>query len=594
MEKQMATKGIIIPITLIAIIMTTAASSAQTTNFADYFPLGLGSYWTYRNTTNYTDNYNVSVTGPFTYREHVAVKLGTGTGDYVFCDNNGVSASIFGGASGTVTIGDFNDGDFFNFMKPTNFVLLRLYDNLDPNLKSVYDVNEPNLVLWVTYDKKYPKNLQNNIVESNLAVSIPDYAVTGISWYAKNIGEVIKLDVDAVTGNLGKRYQLYTYNVVSRLAQFGTINKKNVNLTLKDCNNNSVMFSLTGGGYGEANMADCNFSEITLYDTTEKSRLTISTKGRTQTSVGDITVNGSLKTISAGNVNVRESIALDGSLSSLTANNLNGFIIIGSASNRNAAVTLSFAKGDNLEISSQIPIKSISAMDWDTGMLTGPSVGSIKMKANSKLDRLGYLGANINIAGAIKTITADGEVHGNWKCKSINNLTVLGADDFNLILSQEPNISVPAIGKLTAKGILELCQIRSSGNIGSFTAGSMISSFCFAGIANGVTGLPLADANDFNQTAEIGSFVIKGIKGQSPPFFGSSNVAAYRISSISVAYPDYNNFGTPFGFTMMDNPAKSVTIIDSNDKHSWKGSQIGSAIDWLSSLSNNDMEIRSN
>jgi hypothetical protein len=127
----------------------------------------------------------------------------------------------------------------------------------------------------------------------------------------------------------------------------------------------------------------------------------------------------------------------------------------------------------------------------------------------------------------------------------------------------------------------------------------MVDTSCFAGVADaclvdvnaadGVLDLPPVLDDTFNQTATIKSIKIAGIKGQTNCFI-NSNIAAETVSSIYIAYPQYNNAGVPFGISMLT--TKTFTIKDANGTHPWKGSNIGTAIDWLKQMNNCNMEIR--
>ena len=59
----------------------------------------------------------------------------------------------------------------------------------------------------------------------------------------------------------------------------------------------------------------------------------------------------------------------------------------------------------------------------------------------------------------------------------------------DLILNQQPDAKTPALGKLIVKDWIDSSQILSTGNIGTVTAGAMINSNCFAGVAEGISGL---------------------------------------------------------------------------------------------------------
>jgi The GLUG motif len=330
-----------------------------------------------------------------------------------------------------------------------------------------------------------------------------------------------------------------TVNTPPPTYEFGSFDgKKNVKLMLKDCDGNNVTFSLTGGGYGEVN--DCSFSTITLYDTTEKSTFTI--KSKTETSVGDINVNGPLKAISATNIE------------------LHGSITIGSSSNHKAAVMIGFDRASDLAINSQMPINSISATEWLGGSINAPSIGSITTKGDKKRSITGDLDVNVILNGSINSVKVAGTLSGDWTCDSIKGISATDIVEANLILSQQPDskVKVLALGSLIAKGWIDSSQILSTGNIGTVTAGAIIDSNCFAGVAEGITGLPAAETASFSETATIKSVAVKGIKGVSKPYYINSNIAAVNILSASIAYPQSDNGGVPFGLTA-DN-IKKLTI----------------------------------
>ena len=431
--------------------------------------------------------------------------------------------------------------------------------NQPTNKFTIFDINNRQWQTGASLPEARAGNL--TVADNNALFVIGGYAVSGNS----NIDSSSKSTV-------------YYLSNVTPISLFGNLSgSKNTKLAVNDACNVLVTFSITGGGYGEI-IGDANFGQINLYNTTEKSQLTITSK--TEISIGDINSNGPLKAITAKTAE------------------LSGSITIGSAENKKSAVTIVFDQGNGLDINSGMPIKSISACDW-WGSLTAPSVGSITTKSNLKLDELGYLSIDVN-AGVIGSVKVADGIDGSWDCYSVKSITASSIDDFYLTLSQEPNVKVPALGTLTVKNSFEYSRIISSGNIGTVTAEKMFNTSCFAGVdptyfvdlnADGVLDLPHVFGDTFNQTATIKSIAIKGIKGEDPNFFINSNIAAYHIDSISVAYPQYNNGGVIFGITMWDNPAKTFTIKDANGTHSWKGSDIGSAGDWLTNLGY-DMQIR--
>ena len=137
---------------ILALVISTLVFFNPTTvdaaNFADYFPLTLGSYWTYQNAENPTLTQTDSVFEEFVFGGNSAMKVGSDSNNYTIAYNDGTSVNIYGSVSedvltdfDDVSIADFTDGAFFNLAEPTNFVLLRMWDNLDPTLKSIYGID---------------------------------------------------------------------------------------------------------------------------------------------------------------------------------------------------------------------------------------------------------------------------------------------------------------------------------------------------------------------------------------------------------------------------------------------------------------------
>ncbi|MGA2071482.1 MAG: hypothetical protein ABSG97_09040 [Sedimentisphaerales bacterium] len=330
--------------------------------------------------------------------------------------------------------------------------------------------------------------------------------------------------------------------------QFGNIpgNTKNTKFIVNDVCGVLVTFSLTGGGYGEI-IGDVNFDQVNLYGTGVKSVLTIASKA--QTSIGDINSNGLLKSITAKTTNLRGNITVSGSLASLIINDVNNStdhtIIVGSPSNTKATVSFGFDRVADLTITSQMPIKAISATDWLAGEINASSIGTIKTKSNKKRGIAGDLDVNVTIAVSVGSIKAAGTLSGEWNCKTIKSVSALNITSAKLILDQEPNLKVLALGGLTAKNRITDSQIISDGNVGTISAGAMINSLCFAGIKSGVTGLPYP-ANDINVSASIKSITVKGIRGE-PNSFINSDIAAASIRSATLNYPQSDNDGNSFG-----------------------------------------------
>ena len=64
------------------------------------------------------------------------------------------------------------------------------------------------VLAWVNLDENFGPNAVNN----TLGLNVP-FGVTGVTWYARGLGEIAKLDVDAATGNTTFNYQLTSHGL---------------------------------------------------------------------------------------------------------------------------------------------------------------------------------------------------------------------------------------------------------------------------------------------------------------------------------------------------------------------------------------------
>jgi N-acetylneuraminic acid mutarotase len=356
------------------------------------------------------------------------------------------------------------------------------------------------------------------------------------------------------------------------LWQFGNIpgNPKNTKFTVPDVCGVSVTFSLTGGGYGEI-VGDANFDQVNLYGTGVKSQLAITAK--TETSVGDINSDGPLKAITAKTTNLRGNIKVSGWLASLVINDVGNStdhtITVGSSLNTKATVSLGFDRVADLTINSQVPVKAISATEWLGGEINTPSIGTITTKGDKKRSIAGDLDVNVTLSASVGSIKTAGTLSGEWNCNAIKSVSALNITSATLALDQAPNAKVPALGALTAKSHITDSQIISGGNIGTINAGAMINSLCFAGIKDGVTGLP-DPAVDINVAASIKNITVKGIKGELNSFI-NSNIAAANVLGATLNYPKNDNNDVPFGVSAdsikslkIKNTGGSVTLKNLN------------------------------
>lgn len=179
--------------------------------------------------------------------------------------------------------------------------------------------------------------------------------------------------------------------------------RKNYKLTIPDSEGVPVTFRLTGGGWGEVDGPD--FEQIILYDTTENSIFRITTRGKgTETSIGNITVEGSLFAIIARTTDLRENISIGGMLAAIQLDDAieGGIITIGEpvgtyASDANFGVLMKFDEVDSLVIDSFSPIRTLIATEWlnSSSEIYAPSIGTLQITGSKKRDIPGDFEASL-------------------------------------------------------------------------------------------------------------------------------------------------------------------------------------------------------
>lgn len=350
--------------------------------------------------------------------------------------------------------------------------------------------------------------------------------------------------------------------------------------------------------------------QIVLSNTTDRSMLRIT--GRT--TVGDITVNGPLGTLSAA-------------LATLT-----GTLSIGPATTAFGATTITLDRLVEAQITSQMPVGSLIAAAWTDAdgtpdVLTAPRARNVMIRGQMQAD-LDLLGAtdrlNKSLGGFMVIGAFEGHIRlaggagamtvGNWAVGSLDGLFVssiisrgsLGAainlDGDNRgasmnLLSVTGGVSSPSIslagiirtitagfwnvadfqavsassvivrgdfsGAFTLSGqnaagssLLVLSVMGSinnavvwvTGSINSVLAGSMIDSTIFAGIRQGVVGLPAAEADFLDPLNPLRPIAINVFRISKPlGQVSNSLLAAPVLGTVMVRNVQYNAGTTPWG-----------------------------------------------
>jgi hypothetical protein len=253
-----------------------------------------------------------------------------------------------------------------------------------------------------------------------------------------------------------------------------------------DANGSRVRITMRGPGSGQVLLLGDTPSDpagITLTGTTGATSVNIAG----DTSVGDVTVTGSLKSLSARATDLAGDVSVSGFLSQLRARSLVGHTVsVGPGGLFGGA----FGSVTDSSLSVQGPIRSLKVGSWADGDATADGISGT----------------------AIKSITSLGD---------------FGA-----------NVAAQTLGKLSVRGALVGSDVRVEGNIGSVRVGSASNSRVFAGVRSDVTTLPAAAA-DFASGAAIGSFRSGA--------FGNTLVAATSLGKVLLGAVTTANGGTPFG-----------------------------------------------
>ena len=282
--------------------------------------------------------------------------------------------------------------------------------------------------------------------------------------------------------------------------------------------------SLTQGGTGKAATVvgtGAFISTITTTGTTSASSLIITTKSGTKAiNIGSISTD-SLKSITGKGVTLTGNIAATGAIGSLTlAAAQSGNITAPSI----GSLTTSGTFADNLSLTST----GVSLNKFKAATLTS-GAWNLAGSANS-ISANSATGWTVNIAQAVKTVAIKGDLTTTASVGSINSMSVKG----NLINS---TFALTAAGndlnKLSVSGAISGTTINAAGNIGTVSAGSLVSSHIYAGVGNLDVGQELPNfATDFITIESIKSVTLKS--SASGDSFSNSGIAAANLGKLSL------------------------------------------------------------
>jgi len=256
-------------------------------------------------------------------------------------------------------------------------------------------------------------------------------------------------------------------------------------------NNGNVTVALTGPGAGEVHVpavGNGDAREIILNGTTDKSRLSITTKGTNNpTSVGDITVNGSLGSLTGKTTNLGGNVTASGGLATLTLADVTGPTEVNLHTDAGITVpaalqaTFSFGRVADANITSGgIPIKSLTAIDWSSPerndmLILAPSLGTLTVKGRPGTTRTvripGDFDVDLTLDGAnmpkltLGTAKIDGTVHGTtWDITGNVGTVTVGVETERWTLNVHSNVGSLKLGQVDGS------SVTVDGNLGTVTA----------------------------------------------------------------------------------------------------------------------------
>ena len=194
----------------------------------------------------------------------------------------------------------------------------------------------------------------------------------------------------------------------SLVYQFGAVPGRtgSVKLVFQGDGGGTFTLSLKGNGMGQV-FPGADPSDLTLTGADAGSAMSVTLKGVSgHVQIGNITL-GSVKSISAGGVDLLGNLTATGTLGSLTLGDIAGPSTI---TIQGAGVPLTFTARcvTDLVLDCASPIKAITVANWapsigapdDANLIIAPSLGSLRVNGDKKTGLPGAFGAGVQLSGA--------------------------------------------------------------------------------------------------------------------------------------------------------------------------------------------------
>jgi cyclophilin family peptidyl-prolyl cis-trans isomerase len=221
---------------------------------------------------------------------------------------------------------------------------------------------------------------------------------------------------------------------------------------------------------------------ITTLDAGTNTTLTVATRGGDGlVDVGGVTTDTPLKALSMRTARLTGTTTVGGTVRSVDVGALNAATVtLGGDPADGIQLALNVGTATDSSLTSGMPIRSVRADEFLTsdaaaiGTITAPGVASVTTK--------GAFRASINTPGAIKSIKAGGPQAGDITADSLGSLSAAALEGGFWTFSQAFAPNRNAVGKVAVRGSIARTTIRSAGNVGSLSAGSIASGRVYAGM----------------------------------------------------------------------------------------------------------------
>jgi hypothetical protein len=365
--------------------------------------------------------------------------------------------------------------------------------------------------------------------------------------------------------------------------KFGTFDgRKGVKLTVDDLAGKPVTFALTGVGSGEVTGGSA-FTDITLSGTDAKSVMTVTPAAKGETTVGNITVNGSIRSITAPTTSLAGDLQVTGLLAALSLNDVIGDRTVDLNTGAGAvdpklsvAITLDMVSDLSIDTGG-IPIGALSVTQWlDSGAvdtITAPYIKTLSAhgkKGNAKLlipipDVRGDFAAALALSGAgligtaatLGTATITGNLAGDhaWTVTgNIGTMTVsgkVGAALHPWALTGAANVSTMTVGDVAD------AEVTLTGSAGTIRSVRWLDGFIHAGTIKALSA-----------TGVAASKTSSGVRGDFWADVALSVSNATALGTLTVG-------GCLYGDVISAGPIGTATIGGMNGNKIWAGVKDG-------------------